>query len=217
MELKRVKILNIKQLTPDTKSFLLEKPLGYSFFSGQAFYLSVNSSSSDIRPYSICSSPKSDNLELIIKIYSDRPSFTQNLDKLKVGDYLWISKAFGNLDYKKSKYKSYVFVAAGSAITKFISLLRSLKDDELKDIVFIYSNKTKSDVILEGELKSIFSGCKKNLVLVLSREKVNGYVSGRIDESLLKKYFVKDSKVVISGPDDFVKEMMDISRKLQNG
>lgn len=221
MDLQKVKILSIKNLTSDTKSFVIEKPTEYSFRSGQALYLSVNGgfSSDERRAYTIASSPKSSNLELIIKIYYDKPSFTHILDKLKVGDYLWVSKAFGNLDYNTLKYPNFVFVAAGSAITKFLSLMRTLKVDnesELKNIVFLYSNKTKSDIILEDELKEIFSKYSNNLVLVLSREKVDGYVFGRVDESLLRNYVSKDSKVVVCGSDDFVKQMIDVSRKLQD-
>ena len=96
--------------------------------------------------------------------------------------------------------------------------MRTLKADnesELKNIVFLYSNKTKSDVILEDELKEIFSKYSNNLVLALSREKVDGYVFGRIDESLLRNYVSKDSKIVVCGSDEFVKQMMDVSRKLQ--
>lgn len=220
MDLQKVKLLSIKQLTPDTKSFVIEKPQGYSFFSGQALYLSINGgfSSNDRRAYTIASSPKSNDLELIIKIYYDKPSFTHHLDKLKVGDFLWVTKAFGNLDYNVSKYKQFVFVGAGSAITKFLSLIRTLKVDnefELKNIILIYSNKTKSDIILEDELKNIFSKFPNNLVLTLSRESVSGYVSGRVDESLLKKYLTKDSKVVVCGQAEFIKGIMDVSRKIQ--
>jgi ferredoxin-NADP reductase len=214
--LQRVRILNVQTLTHDTKSFIIEKPAGYFFTSGQSMFVAIDDSEwrDKHREFTIASNPADKNLELIIKIYREREGVTKAMDKLRVGDHLLISKPFGMLPYDATK--KHVYIAAGSAITKFLSLLRSLDKKAISKIVFIYSNKTKGDVILEDELKKIFSGVMDNLVLVLTREGARGYHHGRIDHDLLEKFVSKETKVTATGPDEFVKEIMNISRSIQS-
>ncbi|MBS3074739.1 flavodoxin reductase [Candidatus Pacearchaeota archaeon] len=220
MDLQKVKILKIERLTHDVKRFVLKKPSDYAFVPGQAIQLTIDKDGwrDGKRSFTITSAPDSDFLELIIKEYPEKHGVTEMLHKISEGDYLLISKPFGKFDYDKSKRK--VFIAAGSAITKFLSLLRVLKSsndiNKLNNIILIYSNKTSGDVILEEELKEIFSGAAKNLVLVLTRESKESYINGRVSEELLRKYVDKESKVSVCGPPEFIKSMMDFARKIQS-
>ncbi|MEK6918841.1 MAG: FAD-binding oxidoreductase [Nanoarchaeota archaeon] len=219
--LRKVKILGIKSLTHDTKSFIIEKPENYFFVSGQSMFTAIDDDSWRDKPreFTISSKPNDNYLELIIKIYNEREGVTKAMDKLKIGDYLLVSRPFGNLDYKPEKYNNHLFIAAGSGITKFLSLLRSLKDDrgnEIKNVVLIYSNKTKEDIILEDEIKSIFSSCPKNLVLLITRQEVKGYVNSRVNKELLSAYVKGDSKVIAIGPGDFSSEIMGVVREIKD-
>ncbi len=215
MDLQKVKILKIEQLTHDTKSFIIEKPSNYNFAPGQFLQLAVDKDGwrGAKRSFTMSSAPNSDFLELVIKEYSEKHGVTEMLHNLKAGDKLLISKPLGKFDYDKSKNS--VFIAAGSAITKFLSLLRTLTPDELKNIKFIYSNKTRADIILEDELRSIFSKYPENLALITTRENIEGYINGRINEELLRKYVDKDSNVSVCGPAEFIKDVMGIVRKIQ--
>lgn len=218
MILKKVKIFKILELTHDTKGFVIERPQGFSFSSGQSMFVAIDKDDwrDKAREFTICSKPSDDYLELIIKIYRDRPGVTRAMDDLVAGDSLLISKAFGNLDYRPEKYSNHVFIGAGSSLTKFLSLLRSLNDNDLSKVVLIYSNKTKSDIILEDELKKMFSKYHKNLVLTLTREELAGYHYGRVNKELLSKYVNKDSKVVAIGPGDFSSEIMVLAREIKS-
>jgi len=219
MNLTKVKVLSVVDLTHDTKSFRLEKPQGYIFGAGQALYMSIPKSELEgmKRPYSLASKPSDDFIELIIKSYPERESFSNAVHDLGVGDEVFISGPFGLLNVPGEG--SAVFVASGSAITKFLSLLRTLKEGgEVNDHVLIYSNKTSEDIILADELRSIFSEHPQNLVLVLTRDSGEGYLTGRVNSELLSKYSHDESgsarKFLAAGSNEFVRDILGIVKEL---
>jgi len=219
IESKKVRILKIEEITHDTKSFILERPEGYNFKSGQSAFLAIDSDEwrKENRQFSISSTPNSNNLEFIIKIYSDRPGVTNAMSKLQEGEYLLISRPFGMINHDESK--GGIFIAAGSGVTKFISLFRDLHErKKLSNIIFIYSNKAKKDVILEKELKEMFSASPSSLILALSREKKRGYTHGRINEKLIRNALngIPGRKVHAAGSEEFIRDIMKIARKIQN-
>lgn len=174
-----IKILKIEQLTHDTKKFIVEKPKDYDFVSGQHTTLSINKSELEKqkKPFTIASSEDNPNLEFIIKIYSEREGITKKLDKLKVGDELVIEDPRGKIKYKGEG----TFIAAGTGIAPFISIVKKLGKN--KNNILIYSNKTKEDIILEDELRSLF----EEVIFTLTREKREGYENGRINKEFLKE------------------------------
>ncbi|HSH50414.1 MAG TPA: FAD-binding oxidoreductase, partial [Bacteroidales bacterium] len=126
-----VKILKTENITHDVKHFVLEKPEGYSFESGQATALSINKKGyeNEKRPFTFTSLNSDPHLELIIKIYDDHNGVTKKLGKLQESDELIIGAPWGTINYKGSGY----FIAGGAGITPFIAILRHLqKENQLK-------------------------------------------------------------------------------------
>jgi ferredoxin-NADP reductase len=77
-----------------------------------------------------------------------------------------------------------VFIAGGAGITPFISIFRDLQaNHKISGNRLIFANKTKADIILEQELKTMLG---KDLICILSDEKSAGYFHGMISESFLK-------------------------------
>ncbi len=200
-----VKILKIESLTPNIKRFKIEKPKNYNFISGQHTLVSVNKFElkDKKRPFSFSSSEKEDFLEFIIKIYEDG-KFTQQLNNLKQSDELIIGEPKGKISYKGNG----TFIAAGTGIAPFISIIKSLNKTEHKNNLLIYSNGAKNKIILEEELKKLFN---KNTIFVLSREKKTGYEYGHIDKDFLKKN-IKDfnQNFYLCGPFKLVSELKKI-------
>ncbi len=203
----KVKILKIDPVTHDVKRFRLEKPEGYNFVPGQATDVAINKPgwTDKLHPFTFTSLNEDPNLEFTIKgypvqQYPEHKGMTELLHKLNPGDELLIDDPWGTINYKSSG----VFIAGGAGVTPFIAIFRMLKKKgKLKGNKLIFSNKTAKDVILEDEFKSVFDA--DDLVLTLTREKVDGYEEGRLDESFLKKH-LNDFKgyFYICGPKSMV-------------
>jgi ferredoxin-NADP reductase len=193
-----VKILNVNKVTHDVKRFEVEKPDNYKFVPGQATEISINKKGYEElrRPFTFTSLNEWENLEFIIKIYKNHNGFTKMLDSLEKGDELIIHDVWGEISYKGDG----IFIAGGAGITPFIAILRELeKNNRTADNKLIFANKTKADIILEKELKSLL---KKNFINILSEEKSEGYKSGFINEELIKTNLNgnKGCKFYICGP-----------------
>lgn len=203
-----VKILEIKQVTHDTKSFIIEKPKGYEFESGQATSVAINKPGFEDkkRPFTFASLKEDENIEMIIKKYK---WITKELHDLEVGDELIIGEPWGAFRYKGEG----VFIAGGAGITPFLSMFRKLKkENKIKGNILIYSNKEHEDIILEAELKEMLG---EKAIFTLTRQKKVGYECGRIDEEMIKKY-VKDfnQKFYVCGPINFVSDITHMLSKL---
>jgi ferredoxin-NADP reductase len=192
-----VKILDIKQVTHDVKRFQVEKPAGYSFIPGQATEASINTPElkNEKRPFTFTCLNKESYLEFTIKIYSSRNGVTNELGKLKPGAELIIRDVWGAINYKGKG----VFIAGGAGITPFISIFRDLNaKNEIQGNKLLFANKTKSDIILETELRSLLG---KDFINILSDEKADGYFHGMISEDFLKASIGDFSrKFYICGP-----------------
>jgi len=182
MEEHIVKIISIENITHDVKRFRVEKPEGYSFIPGQATEVSINTPvlKDEKRPFTFTCLNREPYLEFTIKIYPSHNGVTNELGKLKPGAELIIRDVWGAISYKGKG----VFIAGGAGITPFISIFRDLREkDELSGNRLIFANKTKADIILENELRSMLGNAFIN---ILSDEKHNGYSHGMITEDFLK-------------------------------
>ena len=177
-----VRILSTEQVTHDVKRFRVEKPSGYSFIPGQATNVSVNRP--DIRnkkrPFTFTGIDRDPYLEFIIKIYPAHKGVTSELDKLNQGDEIIIRDVWGVITYKGEG----VFIAGGAGITPFISIFRDLREKNMvAGNTLIFANKTKADIILEQEFRTMLG---KEFINILSDEFADGYYHGMVSEDFLK-------------------------------
>src|SRR3989338_6732931 len=197
-----VKILDIENISENIKKIKTEKPKNYNFVSGQHALISINKIElkDKKRPFSLSSSDKNDFLEFIIKIYAEG-KITQQFNNLKKGNELILGEPKGKISYKGKG----VFIAGGTGINPFLSIIKSLNKDENKKNYLIYLNKIQKEIILEKELKKLFNN---NTIFVLSREKKAGYEYGHIDKEFLKNK-IKDfaQKFYVCGPFKMIREL----------
>jgi len=182
MEEHLVRIIRTEQLTHDVKKFQVEKPQGYSFIPGQATNLSVNRPDlkNKKRPFTFTGLNSDPYLEFIIKIYPSHKGVTSELDKLDQGDEIIIRDVWGVITYKGEG----VFIAGGAGVTPFISIFRDLREkNQIAGNTLIFANKTKADIILEQEFKTLLG---KAFINILSDEFVDGYSHGMLSEDFLK-------------------------------
>ncbi len=204
-----VKIVDIRQLTHDVRSFVVEKPADYKFVAGQAteIGLQLESLGGEREPFTFTSLASDENLEFIIKKYPEGKGFTEAMHRCRIGDKIIIGEPWGTIRYKGPG----TFIAGGAGITPFIAILRQLAADGREtEASLMFSNKASGDIILEDELKeSIFAGRPGDIFLTLTEEEVPGYLSRRIDKSFLKDNIKDfDQHFYVCGPSEFVEDIL---------
>lgn len=192
-----VKIKSIQHITHDVLQIVTSRPPEYNFVAGQATEVAINEIgwNDKKRPFTFTCLPDSDDIEFTIKTYPSHKGVTNELLKLKMNAELILHDVFGAIAYKGEG----VFIAGGAGVTPFISIFRHLKSlKQIGNNKLIFANKTKSDIILENEFKSLLGD---NFINILSDEKVVGYAQGRITEVFLKPHIAESTKnVYVCGP-----------------
>jgi len=182
MEKYPVKIKSIQHITHDVLQIVVEKPLHYDFISGQATEVAINKDGWKDKkgPFTFTSLPDDDFLQFTIKTYPSHKGVTNELLQLKKNDELILHEVFGAISYKGEG----VFIAGGAGVTPFISIFRYLQSkNKVGDNKLIFANKTKEDIILGLEFKSLLG---ENFINILSDEKPGEYAHGQITEGFLK-------------------------------
>jgi ferredoxin-NADP reductase len=200
-----VKVLKINFLTHDVKRFVVERPTGYEFVSGQAADIAINKPGleDELRPFTFTSVNGSNHLEFIIKIYTGHDGVTEKLLDINIGDELIIHEVFGSISYKGPG----LFIAGGAGITPFISIFRQLKQqNDLDGNTLLFANRKPEDIILKSELTSILG---KNHIDILNMPQAN-MQGRRIDAELLKQHLGKEATYYyICGPDKFTTAIIE--------
>ncbi len=206
-----VKILEIKNVTHNVKTFRFEKPQDYTFIPGQATDVSINKPGwkTELRPFTFTALNDKPYLEFTIKRYADHDGVTNHLHGLRAGDELIIRDVWGAIEYKGPGY----FIAGGAGITPFIAILRQLhKDGNLKGNKLIFANKTAADIIYEAELTAMHGN---DLNHVLSEESNPKYRHGRVDENFLKREISDfNAHFYVCGPDKMIADINTVLVKL---
>ncbi|RAI99412.1 ferredoxin-NADP reductase [Chitinophaga skermanii] len=206
-----VKILRIDPVTHNVKRFKVEKPAGYSFIPGQATDVAINQPrwKDQLRPFTFTALNNWDHLEFTIKMYRDHDGVTNHLDTLQVGDELILHDVWGAIQYKGEG----IFIAGGAGITPFIAIFRQLyQDGKVGENKLIFSNQTTKDIILKDEFQKILG---KNFLNVITKEKVDAYDFGIVNEDYLRKKVTNfNQPFYICGPDRMVAALQEILQKL---
>jgi len=206
-----VKILSIREITHDVRSYRIEKPAGYSFVPGQATDVSINTAKwkEEKRPFTFTALNEWPYLEFTIKSYRDHDGVTSALGRLQAGDELIIRDVWGAISYKGEG----TFIAGGAGITPFIAILRQLhRDGAAGSNQLFFSNKTTADIILKDELDSILG---PHAHYVVTREDNTVYPKGPIDKDFLTRNITDFSKpFYICGPDKMVADLGRILTEL---
>jgi ferredoxin-NADP reductase len=164
-----------------------------SFLPGQYLSLTVDIDGvRTSRPYSISSSPtQTAYYDLTVGRVKD--GFVSNylLDEVKVGDTLTTSGPLGNFYYNPLFHgQKLVFLAGGTGITPFMSMIRTFTDQNLDlDILLLYGCRSVKDALFLPELRrraELHTNFKFELVLSEPDSGDQGR-RGLIDASLIKE------------------------------
>jgi ferredoxin-NADP reductase len=157
----QLRVSEIFDETPSTKTFRLVAKDGYlpPFQAGQYINLFVDIGGvRTSRPYSISSSPTQVGYyDITIRRLEDGFVSSYVLDDVKVGDEFESTSPSGTFHYNPLFHgDDLVFLAGGSGITPFMSMIREVADRGLSRCIhLIYGSQDPKDMIFHDELKRI--------------------------------------------------------------
>jgi len=158
-----LQVTDIQELSKDTKLYRFvsarpNKALA-PFRAGQYIGITVEINGvRTSRPFSLVSSPNQlAYYELGVKRKEGGFVSIYLLDNLKIGDILEATEPLGNLYYNRVFHgKDLVFIAGGSGITPFISMLRDISEQNLKlNVWLIFGCLSEDDMLFKDELEDI--------------------------------------------------------------
>ncbi len=219
-------IKNIQKETPEAVSIEFEVPSSlkedFQFLSGQFLTLKAEISGNEVRrSYSICSSPKSGVLKVVVKQVENGVFSTYANSALKNNDTIEVGVPTGGfvVNTKADNNKNYTLIAAGSGITPVISIAKTILENEPNSSVnFFYGNKTAKQTIFKTELEELSKeyNNRLNFHLLFSAEKGDSrFHSGRIEGRRIKKIFKEfapisnTNEVFICGPQEMTEAIRD--------
>ncbi len=193
------KVEQIRQLTENT--FVISLPKSrFKFVAGQHISLSIKGDYQS-REYSIYSAEESDNLEVLVKEV-EGGYFSPKLKHLKPGDLLEVHGPFGKfgLDEKKRHTNQHIFIASGTGIAPFHSIVKSYPDINYKVILGVrYVN----------EAYEIEDYDRERVTVCTSRDE-RGDFYGRLTEYIKTVEFDKNSSFYLCGNSDMIFDAMEI-------
>ncbi|MGC8647603.1 MAG: ferredoxin--NADP reductase [Candidatus Micrarchaeia archaeon] len=204
--------------TPDVNSFRFTPKDGIMpvFDPGMFVMLEyVNSETSEkiSRAYSIASSPKDPYLEFFITMIHGR--FTSHLDTAKIGDIYYVTGPYGQFRFTPGIDKKVLFLAGGTGIAPFMSMLKYIRHLSYKDdIVLIYSVRYPNEIIRKDELEQLEKDLNMKLIVTVTRPSPgDGWAgeTGHINPDMIKRHAqdFAERTVYICGPLGFVNAMKD--------
>jgi len=160
------------------------------------------------RPYSISSSPsQSGYYDITVRRVKDGFVSTFLLDRVKVGDIFQSTSPAGQFYHNPLFHgRDLIFIAGGSGITPFMSMIREITYRGFnRRVQLIYGNRTVDDIIFEKEISRI-SAYHKNLTIhtVISEpdkgyKELTGFITGELLKNLLGN--IDDKMIYVCGPE----------------
>ena len=204
----KMKLVEVKTETSDTKTltFKGERP---NYKAGQFFIIEfMRKEKIPKRSYSVSSSPaRKGILELTVKALPDG-YVSKLLNGAKIGEKFILDGPWGHFAFDDATMPEIVMIGAGSGIAPFRAICQFILDRGLKTkATLVYSARTFEDIIFRDELADFGKKIKNmSLRITLSREERQGFHSGRIDESMVKKIAAKSPSAdyFICGPPQMV-------------
>jgi ferredoxin-NADP reductase len=154
-----LEVSEIRQETDSTKSLRLVSSDGYlpPFLAGQYINLIVDVAGiRTSRPYSLASSPAQRGYyEIAVRRVHDGFVSDYLLEQVNVGQKFESTSPAGQFYHNPLFHGSdLVFLAGGSGITPFMSMIREVTDRDLdRRIYLLYGNRVEEDIIYRDELE----------------------------------------------------------------
>jgi len=169
--------------------------------------------SAESHPFSISSAAREKNLKLTIKSLGD---FTDKLKNLEIGTRALTQGPFGKFSYGNIANKNQIWIAGGIGITPFLSMARSLTDNDYK-IDLYYCTRDRQEAVLLAELQKI-SSLNQNLKIIPWYSESQGRIAGSNIAEL--SHGLNDKAILLCGPGPFMtslgQQFLELGAKNKN-
>ncbi len=169
------------------------------------------------RAFSIASDPSAAKMEfMVIKEprHGDHIGRSHFVDA-NIGDTFILKGPNGQFRFDPNVDKNVVFIAGGTGLAPFISMLRHIKvTDSKSNVILFYSTKYPTEIIRKEELNGYATDLGIKLIITVTRPQPgDGWTgqTGHINNEMISKY-VPDLGIrtnYICGPLEFVKAAKD--------
>ncbi|MFA6422028.1 MAG: ferredoxin reductase family protein [Candidatus Buchananbacteria bacterium] len=161
-----------------------------TFSAGQFIFVSFQSEiSSESHPFTISSSPDEKELIITAKNLGD---YTKKLANLKIGTITKIEGPFGVFSYKNSGHKNQIWIAGGIGITPFLSMIKTLQQNDNHNIDLYYCTRNESEIIYPDFLKNISSSLNNSLRIINHYSDSQGFINADIIKKMSVDLIDKD-------------------------
>lgn len=153
-------VKSFRMLTPTVFESTFETDKELQFLAGQFVSIIIPGAGPkgrDLRrAYSVASAPEQRPVELCVKIVEDGPG-TQYLYRLRPGDTFRAMAPYGDFTYKPKPGRHVCFVATGTGIAPFRSIVLSkhFRDNPPVSCTCLLGVRTESELIYQNELEEI--------------------------------------------------------------
>ncbi len=188
----KLSISNIQRETEKavTLSFDVPDALATDFIykAGQYITLKCDINGTEVRrDYSLCSAPKSGQLQVAVKEVDAGTFSVYANNKLAIGDTLEVAPPNGRFvfDPNDVNTKNIALFAAGSGITPVLSIIKCALEETQNQVVLVYGNKSIADTMFFDEiqkLQKVFSN-RFHVQYVFSQTDEADAIFGRIEKS----------------------------------
>lgn len=219
----KVTLVQVREETPDSKTFIFTKPPELEFSAGQfmRWYLPHENMDDrgDIRPFSVITSPTEEALSFTTKFADPGSSFKKTLLTLIPGYEMSIRGPFGHFTLPIDPSVPVVMLGGGVGITPFRSMIKFATDTALNTpLTLLYANKTPQDIIYRTEFDS-FAATNPNFKAVYTVDIPDDRWSGeagRLTEDMVTKFVPNTDKTIflICGPAGMVESYTKILTSL---
>jgi len=193
------KVIQIRNLTEST--YVLKFTRNKMQFRAGEHIIAGLKGEMDQREYSIYSGEDDDYLEILIKEVKDG-NISSKLKQCKEGDLLEVNGPFGSFGIEKfdMRSKKHIFIATGTGISPFHSMVRSYPDI---NYTLIHGVRYSKEAYENEEYD------QNRYILCTSKEKVRGR-SGRVTGFLTKFRVTGDMLFYLCGNGNMIYEVFHI-------
>lgn len=155
--LQKMTLVHSEKMTDNTLMMLLKPFSSFAFHGGQ--YVMMGMDKEELKPFSIASACRDDDLiELHIRD-TDHSEWMQNLFALETGAVLWVSVATNQYELaspKKLQDKTVILIAGGTGYAPMRALLDELlKRPNPPKVEFYWGAKTEEELYRDTDMKQL--------------------------------------------------------------
>jgi sulfite reductase subunit B len=212
-------IIDIKQETPDIKTFRLKfkdaaVEQSFTFKPGQFVEFSVFGEGE--APFCISNSPARKPIECSVKKMG---KITQALHELELGDEVGVRGPYGNgFPIEDLKNKHLLFVAGGIGLAPLRSLINYCLDNraDFKDITIVNGARTSKDLVYKAEYEAWKGAKETQLHLTVDCNEENWTCMVGVVPKILEeiKPTCQDSIAIVCGPPIMIKYTLPVLLKI---